>query len=83
MTGEKANDFRHGRHEVLCQFRKWRFANYDEQANVVTDHGFKFVRLVADSRVMGYCYPSFGTNNGEPLFIGACRLEMVTVALDA
>jgi hypothetical protein len=79
---KKAIDPRDSCDEIPRQLVKWRFADHHEQSNLMMDHGFKFVRLVADTGVVSYCDPTSCADGGKPFFIRTGWSEMIAVSFN-
>jgi hypothetical protein len=70
------------RYEISGELGEWRLADNNEKSNPVADDRFQFIGLVAYAGIMGDGDPISCTDNVQPLFIAACRLEMIAMPLD-
>ena len=83
MARKKAINPRDSGNEIPRQCREWHFTHYHEQSNSIADDCFKFVRFVADTRVMSYRDPTSRADGGKPFFIRTGWSEMIAVTFNA
>ena len=77
MSFEKGKNARDGGDEGVSQLRVWRVTDHHQQRHAMCHDGGKFVRLVADSSVVGDGGPSAFADRLQPGFIGAVVGEMI------
>ncbi len=82
MAREKLFDARDRCDERMRQFRKWRFADNDQQTNAVPHDGVAFVGLVADALIVSQRDPAAPTNLSEPDLVRRIGSKMIGMPLD-
>lgn len=81
MNGGERRNFRQSRDEMCRQLRIRDLANHYQQPDTMANDGSEFVRLIADSCIVGDGDPTVFAYGFQPIFVGTVGRKVIGVAL--